>query len=221
MFVIKVFRYIFNILRDFFRMSLVLTFYYNMLSPHVKCVNGGRIKIYRNTKLYFEKGAKIIIENGTFSLGFGKPCGAKNPSLVRVWRGGLMHVYGDCMIEYGADVLLHADAVLEIKNDSYINCYCLIRCSNHILLGEDFLSSTNLELRDSDGHELNGVKKNGPIIIGNHVWLGTRVTVLEGVTIGDGAVIGACSLVTKNIPPKCLAYGVPATERRNNIEWEK
>ncbi len=46
--------------------------------------------------------------------------------------------------------------------------------------------------------------------IGNNVWLGSEVTILKGVTIGDNAVIGAKSLVTKNIPANCIAAGVPA-----------
>jgi acetyltransferase-like isoleucine patch superfamily enzyme len=50
----------------------------------------------------------------------------------------------------------------------------------------------------------------GDIVIGNDVWLGFGVTVLSGVTIGDGAVIAARSVVTKDIPPYCIAGGAPA-----------
>ena len=48
------------------------------------------------------------------------------------------------------------------------------------------------------------------IIIGNDVWMGYNVCVKEGVTIGDGAIIGAKSLVTKDIPPYAVAVGIPA-----------
>ena len=54
-----------------------------------------------------------------------------------------------------------------------------------------------------------------PISIGRGVWLGARCTILPGVTIGDGAVIAAGSIVTKDIPPNSLAAGVPATIKRN------
>ncbi len=50
----------------------------------------------------------------------------------------------------------------------------------------------------------------GPIRIGSNTWLGTRVTVLDGVTIGKNAVIGACALVNRNIPDKAVAVGTPA-----------
>lgn len=50
----------------------------------------------------------------------------------------------------------------------------------------------------------------GPIIIGNDVWVGANATILSGVTIGDGAVIAAGSLVVKDVPPYAIVGGVPA-----------
>ena len=55
--------------------------------------------------------------------------------------------------------------------------------------------------------ELNIVK---PITIGNDVYIGYNVTILGGVTIGDGSIIAACSLVNKNVPPHTIYGGVPA-----------
>lgn len=48
------------------------------------------------------------------------------------------------------------------------------------------------------------------MVIGNNVWLGANVTVLPGVTIGDDAVVGAGSIVTKDVPARTLAVGSPA-----------
>lgn len=50
----------------------------------------------------------------------------------------------------------------------------------------------------------------GDIVVGDDVWFGCNVTVLSGVTIGQGAVIAAGTVVTKNIPPYAIAGGVPA-----------
>ena len=56
---------------------------------------------------------------------------------------------------------------------------------------------------------LQGIRANG-IKIEDDVWLGVGSTVLDGVTIGKGSVIGAGAVVTKNIPPYSVAVGVPA-----------
>ncbi len=53
-------------------------------------------------------------------------------------------------------------------------------------------------------------KTKGPIVIGNDVWIGCRATILSGVKIGNGAVIGAGSVVVKDIPPFAIVGGVPA-----------
>jgi acetyltransferase-like isoleucine patch superfamily enzyme len=50
----------------------------------------------------------------------------------------------------------------------------------------------------------------GAVSIGNGAWVGARVTILAGVTIGEYAVIGAGAVVTRDVPPRCLAAGVPA-----------
>ncbi|RWD67875.1 CatB-related O-acetyltransferase [Mesorhizobium sp.] len=54
------------------------------------------------------------------------------------------------------------------------------------------------------------LRTKGPIIVGNDVWIGTRATILSGVTIGDGAIVASCSVVTKDVPPYAIVAGNPA-----------
>ena len=64
---------------------------------------------------------------------------------------------------------------------------------------------------------------SGIVVIEDYVWLASRVTVLPGVTIGRGAVIGTCSVVTKDIPPMSIAVGNPAKvigRRDDCLEYE-
>lgn len=63
-----------------------------------------------------------------------------------------------------------------------------------------------------------GVYSKGPISIEDHVWFGTGVVVLDGVTIGRGAVLGACALVNKDIPKHAVAFGVPAKVKSFKVE---
>jgi virginiamycin A acetyltransferase len=61
---------------------------------------------------------------------------------------------------------------------------------------------------------------DGKVSIGNDVWIATDVKILAGVTIGDGAIIGANSMVTKDIPPYSLAVGNPAVVKRYRFDTE-
>lgn len=60
----------------------------------------------------------------------------------------------------------------------------------------------------------------GDVIIGNDVWIGFGTTILSGVTIGDGAAIGACSVVTRDVPPYAIIAGNPAHTIRYRFDEE-
>lgn len=65
--------------------------------------------------------------------------------------------------------------------------------------------------------------RGGDVIIGNHAWVAYRAVILPGITIGDGAVIGAGAIVTKNVEPYTIAAGNPARkigERNRNLRYE-
>ena len=58
----------------------------------------------------------------------------------------------------------------------------------------------------------------GDTVVGNDVWIGQNVTILPGVHIGDGAIIGANSLVSKDVPPYCIVGGNPCREIRPRFD---
>lgn len=64
-----------------------------------------------------------------------------------------------------------------------------------------------------------------PVFIGNNVWIGDNVSILGGVSIGDGCVIGSNAVVTRSIPARCIAGGIPATVLKvydeEKREWKK
>lgn len=102
-----------------------------------------------------------------------------------------------------------------IGEDSQIVCHA------PVAIGNDFICSSGLYI-NSGSHNINTLMPEiSPINIGNRVWCGMRVTICAGVSIGDDVVIGAGSVVTKNIPSGYLAYGVPAKPVRKLERTEK
>ena len=59
------------------------------------------------------------------------------------------------------------------------------------------------------------------ITIGNHVWIGAHANVLKGVTLYDGSIVGFGSVLTKNVPPRCVAAGNPAVVVKKDVLWER
>ena len=69
------------------------------------------------------------------------------------------------------------------------------------------------ELDYRPGHARPSIQK--PIHVGDHVWIGTRAIIMPGITIGDGAVVGAGALVTKDVAPNTVVVGIPAKPIRD------
>jgi maltose O-acetyltransferase len=104
---------------------------------------------------------------------------------------------------------------LEICAGTYINYGASISASLLVRIGPRCSLGTHVILMDSDFHQVEPERRNelpeaAPVILQENVWLGARVIVLKGVTIGADSVIGAGSVVTHDIPPRCVAAGVPA-----------
>ena len=97
-----------------------------------------------------------------------------------------------------------------------------IHCGNRISIGDDVIIAWDCNILDRDYHSTdNGVEVTSPVHIGNRVWIGCRAIILKGVTIGDGAVIAAGSVVTKNVLPNSLVAGNPAEFKKEVTGWRE
>ena len=113
------------------------------------------------------------------------------------------------------------DARIDIGNNVILGEGTHISAINHLIIGNDLLTGRNVSIIDNNhGSTLDRdtlfvppIKRRlyskGPIIIGNNVWIGDRACVLGGVTIGDGAIIGANCVVTKDVPAYSVVAGNP------------
>jgi acetyltransferase-like isoleucine patch superfamily enzyme len=115
---------------------------------------------------------------------------------------------------------VNQNATLEIGS-GYTNDNAEINCFHSIKIGNDVAISKGVVIRDSDNHIINGNNDSvaKPIIIGNHVWVGLNAIILKGVIIGDGSIIAAGSVVTRDVPERCLVGGVPAKILKREVVW--
>jgi len=95
----------------------------------------------------------------------------------------------------------------------------VIGCFDRIIIGDRVKCGANTLITDGDWHfEDPRSSKPRPIQIGDNVWLGVNVTVMKGVTIGENSLIGAGSIVTKDIPPNVIAVGNPCVVIRELVK---
>ena len=128
-----------------------------------------------------------------------------------------MHIKGNPRIHPSAS--LRCGHNIYLGKNSHINQHCCVWASENskIVLGDDLLMGPGVKIYSSN-HSIadNRIPMNRQpfiekdIIIGNDVWLGSNSVVVAGVKIGDSSVIGAGSVVTKDIPANTIAAGIPA-----------
>ena len=136
---------------------------------------------------------RVFVENhGRIEIGERVRIEARTiPVELVAWRGGKLSVGEGTYLNYGVSLSAHRE----------------------VRIGKNCLIGNYSVVMDSDYHDLADRTRPGeaaPVVIEDDVWLGLRTTVLKGVTIGRGSIVGAGSVVTQDIPPRSLAFGVPA-----------
>jgi acetyltransferase-like isoleucine patch superfamily enzyme len=107
------------------------------------------------------------------------------------------------------------DGTLDIGERTFVNYGCSLSAMLLVKIGARCQIGTYCIVIDNDFHRVEPERRlerpeSAAIVLEDNVWLGARVIVTSGVTIGEGSVIGAGSVVTRDIPPRTLAAGVPA-----------
>lgn len=151
-------------------------------------------------------------------------------------------------INFGTDITLGVDARIEalstaakIKfgNCVKINDYCHIGALSEISIGDNVLIGSRVTIVDHDHGVYSGLEFHSlpttapdsrelpasPIYVGDNTWIAEGVTILSGVRVGPGCVIGANSVVASDIPDNSIAAGVPAKVikkfNKATNSWEK
>jgi maltose O-acetyltransferase len=157
---------------------------------------------------------------------------ARAPFSVRV--RGRVQLSGSGEVVLGEGVSLNGTIVpielvtynsgrIEIGNHTFINYGSSIAARASVKIGHDCHLGHYTFVMDNDQHGVVRrleLPRSYPVVIEDHVWIGAKVVILAGVRIGSRAVIGAGSIVTKDVPPRCVAAGNPARVLRHLTELD-
>lgn len=189
---------------------------------NIQYIGQASIRIHPSTSLVFGN-SKIVIDNGMLSIGFEPLLRPKGTCHIRLLNSNL-YTTGNVDLRPGVGIWAQ-NANVKIGNGTVINGPTSIIARAGVTIGALCQIAMNTMIMDCDLHKhaLAGDKPEDvakEIIIEDHCWIGHNVTILKGVTIGEGSIIGARSVVTRDVEPHTMAAGVPARKIKDNIVWE-
>jgi Bacterial transferase hexapeptide (six repeats) len=151
-------------------------------------------------RLFLEGQIPLIDGNGAIRIGDDARIGGRN-----TWTVGYK---------------VSEDARLVIGDRVNIGYHNTFSVAKSLFIGDDTLFAPDVQIFDNANHPLSPAARlrhesfslddAEPVVIGRNVWIGSGAVIMRGVSIGDGAVIGAMSLVTRDVPAATLAAGNPA-----------
>jgi len=152
--------------------------------------------------------------------------------------GEMPYVEGHAEIHLGDDITITGrltiisgrfleHPVLRVKDRVSLGNNCVLSVNQEIVIEEDVMISNDCRIFDSDGHPRDAVLRAQhaplgprdirPVLVRRYAWIGNGVQILKGVTIGEGAIVGANSVVISNLPDYCVAIGNPAEVFFQNV----
>lgn len=170
---------------------------------------GSRTVLEGAERITVRDGGALRIGLGSFGLS-----SEHDTSVVRVRPGAALHCDGVVSLQRGVRVVVDAGRLTFGHGTNVNGTGTKFLCAQEITVGQDCTFSWDVQVLDNDFHAItvDGVEQPSaaPVRIGDRVWVGTRAVVLKGVTVGDGAVIAAGAVVTKDVPAGAVVAGVPA-----------
>lgn len=193
-------------------------FYNNRKNIH-KLKKDAKIRIFRGSAIDIDRRAEIVLSN-TLTIGNRRIPSTNCCTKLQMGPLTKLIVNGKFYFNENSNVWLTQSGILELE-DGFINENVTITCANHVKIGNNAHIAREAVIRDYDGHYIETLdyRTSKPIEIGDNVWIGYRAMILKGVKIGNGAIIAANSVVTKDVPPYCIVAGNPAKIIRENIKW--
>lgn len=165
---------------------------------------------------------KIGFSDGTYGMGKGKK------STFSQQKGTKIVFEGKATICNPVYLTVNHSGVVKFGSNFQSNTNFVLSSANAVTFGADCLVAWNVILIDGDGHSIylpNSDKRYNdpkPIIIGNHVWIGSNVTILKGSKVADGDIISSGAIVSGVFDAQnVIIGGVPAKILKRDVLWEE
>jgi acetyltransferase-like isoleucine patch superfamily enzyme len=146
---------------------------------------------------------------------FGSNCDIRAGLRLLILGNGSVHIGPRCVID--RDATVECRGALVVGSRSVFGHHVTIGVRDSVQIGSDCLIAEMVSIRDHDHGFLDTGRPmwqqaalTAPIVIGDDVWIGSKVTITRGVHIGQGAIVGANAVVVHDVPAGAIVGGIPA-----------
>lgn len=194
---------------------------YNLMDNRILKFSPRNLIIFRRGAILSMKKHSQIELNGRLNIGAKRVKGNFVSTRIQMDDYTRLTVNGNFMVNEESYIWITHSGHL-ILEGGFMNEKVTITCGSEIHIGKNAHIAREASIRDYDGHyiESPSYRTAKPIYIGDNVWIGYRALIMKGVTIGEGSIIAANAVVTKDVPPHCIVAGNPAKIIRRNIKWK-
>lgn len=209
------------------KVSVSKYLYYNYFCKNI--VREGKAKLvpYKNAIIDLHPSSRIyLFGDRNFEVGINKLKGSKAETHIRMDRDAVWNMYHGGAMFYNTILEIKENAILD-SGYFTVNGGSSIIVDKKMTFGEDVMLGRNILVYDSDFHQLqneNGEQSNPAkeVIIEDHVWLTSNVTVLKGVTIGQGSLVTAQTVVNKSMPEHSIVAGkANGVSIKDSVNWSR
>lgn len=177
-------------------------------------------------KAYSLKGTSIKIKGNNNLLKFGEGCILRGVNISITGNNHKLIFERDTYFLEGGRIRIEdSNNELKVASGSCIISafFSLSDIQTSVIIGNDCLISSSVIFRTSDSHSIiqndKRINFGKNIIIHDHVWIGYGANILKGVSVGENAIIGTQSVVTKDVPAGTIVCGNPAKIVKSDITW--
>lgn len=213
--------------KDFFEnVNVPLYIYCNYWADNIILEKDALIIPYKNAIVDMHKTAKIIVKSGIVEIGTDQPKHLKKNTVIQMKEGATWFINGSVNLFYNTKIEIQRNALFESQFFS-MNGRSVIVCQKHIVFGKNVMIGRNVLIYDSDFHYILDSKNQviggaKDVYIEDDVWLTGNIMVQKGVTIERGCIIGAYTVVNKDVKAHVLAAGnAQCHVIKDDVKWSR
>lgn len=156
---------------------------------------------------------RVEIQPGTRSRLVVRDSAGLHDDLLIWLRSGTFEIGPRTVLRRGATVIVGGD--LRVGEDALVSYGAVLHCAQSLRIGDMAVVAEYATVTDSAHRRTRDLPllhhvRAAPTVIGHNAWVGAHAVITHGVEVGDRAIVGAHAVVTSDVPPQCLAAGVPA-----------